>query len=106
LRAEARIRFDVPPAAFTPAPKVMSSVVSITPRTNAPSFPMRLLEMTTQAAFGQRRKMLRQALKPLGDVAELLAAAEIAPERRAEEVEPEGFLRVVRVLEQREPAKG
>ena len=101
LRAEARIQFDVPPSAFVPAPKVMSSVVSITPRADAPRFDMALLERVTQAAFGQRRKMLRQALKALGDPGPLLEAAGIAPERRAEEVPPDGFLALVRALEGR-----
>ncbi len=101
LRAEARIQFDVPPSAFVPAPKVMSSVVAITPRLDAPRFDMALLERVTQAAFGQRRKMLRQALKPLGEAVALLEAADIAPERRAEEVPPDGFLDLVRALEAR-----
>ncbi len=101
LRAEARIQFDVPPSAFVPAPKVMSSVVSLTPRRDAPRFDMALLERVTQAAFGQRRKMLRQALKPLGEAIALLEAADIAPERRAEEVSPDGFLALVRAVEAR-----
>ncbi len=101
LRAEARIQFDVPPSAFVPAPKVMSSVVSLMPRLDAPRFDMALLERVTQAAFGQRRKMLRQALKPLGEAIALLEAADIAPERRAEEVPPDGFLALVRAVEAR-----
>ena len=101
LRAGARILFDVPPSAFVPQPKVMSSVIALTPRPDAPRFPMPLLERVTQAAFGQRRKMLRQSLKPLGDAAALLEAAGIEPEKRAEEVEPEGFLRLVREIERR-----
>jgi 16S rRNA (adenine1518-N6/adenine1519-N6)-dimethyltransferase len=104
LRAEARIQFDVPPSAFVPAPKVMSSVVSITPRPDAPRFDMALLERLTQAAFGQRRKMLRQALKPLGDAVALLEAAGIAPERRAEEVPPDGFLALLGALGTRDRA--
>ncbi len=101
LRARARIQFDVPPSAFVPAPKVMSSVVAITPRADSPRFDMALLERVTQAAFGQRRKMLRQSLKSLGDAGALLEAAGIEPERRAEEIPPEGFLRLVRALEAR-----
>jgi 16S rRNA (adenine1518-N6/adenine1519-N6)-dimethyltransferase len=103
LRAEARILFDVPPAAFVPPPKVTSSVVLLTPRADAPRFPMPLLERITQAAFGQRRKMLRQSLKALGDPAPLLQAAGIEPERRAEEIDPAGYLRLVRALEARKP---
>lgn len=82
-RTSARIRFDVPPQAFTPPPKVTSAVVHIEPRTDP--LPVRLgaLETVTRAAFGQRRKMLRQALKPIGGEV-LLAAAGIDPTRRAE----------------------
>jgi 16S rRNA (adenine1518-N6/adenine1519-N6)-dimethyltransferase len=73
-RAEAKILFDVPPQAFTPPPKVTSSVVSIVPRETPMSADLRALENVTRAAFGQRRKMLRQSLKPLGGDALLLAA--------------------------------
>jgi len=101
LRAKATIRFDVPPSAFVPAPKVMSSVVGITPLADAAPFAMPVLETLTQAAFGQRRKMLRQSLKSLGDAAALLESAGLDPERRAEEIEPEGYLRLIRALEAR-----
>jgi 16S rRNA (adenine1518-N6/adenine1519-N6)-dimethyltransferase len=101
LRAEARILFNVPPSAFVPQPKVMSTVVELLPRQDAPRFPMPVLERLTQAAFGQRRKMLRQSLKLLGDVAELLGECGIAPEKRAEEISPEGYLALVRALERR-----
>ncbi|MBN9076668.1 MAG: 16S rRNA (adenine(1518)-N(6)/adenine(1519)-N(6))-dimethyltransferase [Rhizobiales bacterium 65-79] len=73
-RAEAKILFDVPPQAFTPPPKVTSSVVSIVPRETPMPADLRALETVTRAAFGQRRKMLRQSLKPLGGDALLLAA--------------------------------
>ena len=100
LRAEARILFNVPPTAFVPQPKVMSSVVHLVPRADAPRFSMAVLERLTQAAFGQRRKMLRQSLKSLDvDVSALLAECAIEPERRAEEIDPAGFLRMVRILE-------
>jgi 16S rRNA (adenine1518-N6/adenine1519-N6)-dimethyltransferase len=102
LRAEARILFNVPPSAFVPQPKVMSSVVQLIPCQDAPRFPMPVLERVTQAAFGQRRKMLRQSLKPLGDVAALLGECGIAPEKRAEEIPPEGYLALVRAVEQRQ----
>jgi 16S rRNA (adenine1518-N6/adenine1519-N6)-dimethyltransferase len=101
LRAQARILFDVPPSAFVPAPKVMSSVVRLVPRVDAPRCDVSILERVTLAAFGQRRKMLRQSLKPLGDPLTLLDDAAIDPHRRAEEVEPEGFLRLVMALERR-----
>ena len=102
LRADARILFNVPPSAFVPQPKVMSSVVLLQPREDAPRFSMPLLERLTQAAFGQRRKMLRQSLKSLGDPLAILDECGIAPEKRAEEVSPDGYLAMVRVLERRE----
>ncbi len=101
LRAEARILFNVPPTAFVPQPKVMSSVVQVLPRQDAPIFTMSILEDLTRAAFGQRRKMLRQSLKGLGDSAALLEACGISPEKRAEEIAPDAFLAMVRVLEAR-----
>ena len=60
------ILFDVPPQAFTPPPKVTSSVVSLLPLSERLPCDLGKLERVTQAAFGQRRKMLRQSLKPLG----------------------------------------
>ena len=59
-RSEARILFDVPPAAFTPPPKVVSSIVELVPRATPDPCDSRLLSAATQAAFGQRRKMLRR----------------------------------------------
>jgi len=97
-RTEATICFDLPPRAFTPPPKVHSSVVHLVPR--ATPLPCRLgaLETVTRAAFGQRRKMLRQSLKPLGGEA-LLARAGIDPTRRAETLQVEEFLRLSRALD-------
>lgn len=93
--AEAEILFDIPPQAFNPPPKVTSSVVHLTPRPSR--IPCRLddLERITQAAFGQRRKMLRQSLKPLGGEA-LLEAAGIDPTRRAETLSIEEFCLLAR----------
>ena len=82
-RTEARIAFDVPPQAFTPPPKVTSSVVNLAPRANPLPADVRILGRVTEAAFGQRRKMLRQSLKSLGGE-RLLAAVDIDPTRRAE----------------------
>jgi 16S rRNA (adenine1518-N6/adenine1519-N6)-dimethyltransferase len=104
LRAGARILFNVPPTAFVPQPKVMSSVVQLMPRQDAPQFEMAILENLTRAAFGQRRKMLRQSLKSIGDSAALLEACGISPEKRAEEISPDDFLAMVRVLEARKAA--
>jgi 16S rRNA (adenine1518-N6/adenine1519-N6)-dimethyltransferase len=84
--SEVRLLFDVPARAFTPAPKVTSTVVALTPRP-APLHPAVLseLERVTAAAFGQRRKMLRQSLKSLGvPVPALIAAAGVIETARAE----------------------
>jgi 16S rRNA (adenine1518-N6/adenine1519-N6)-dimethyltransferase len=92
-RTEARILFDVNRAAFTPPPKVTSAVVQLVPRPSP--LPVRVadLERVTAAAFGQRRKMLRQSLKSLGaDPLALLAEAGIAETRRAEEIDVAGFV--------------
>ena len=94
--AEVEIVMSLPARAFTPPPKVESAVVRLTPRRDRPS-PERLaaLERVTQAAFGQRRKMLRSSLKVLGGEA-LCAAAGIDPGLRAEAVPVDGFLELAR----------
>jgi 16S rRNA (adenine1518-N6/adenine1519-N6)-dimethyltransferase len=99
-RTTARILFEVPPQAFTPPPKVTSAVVSLTPRAEALApAPLEALERVTAAAFGQRRKMLRQALKTLGgDAAALLAAAGVDPTRRAETLSVPEFCALARAL--------
>ena len=98
-RTEARILFDVSPRAFTPPPKVVSSVVELVPRQAPFACEANLLERVTAAAFGQRRKMLRQSLKALGiDPAVLLAAAGIPETARAEEVDVAGFAAMARAL--------
>ena len=98
-RSAARILFDVAPSAFVPAPKVTSSVVQIVPRENPLPCDAKILGQVTAAAFGQRRKMLRQSLRSLGiDAAALLAAAEIEPTKRAEEIPVEGFVRLANVF--------
>jgi len=104
-RARARILFDIPPSAFTPPPKVVSSVVEIFPLDAPAPCDANLLSSITRAAFGQRRKMLRQSLKGLSargepiDPIALLEAADIEPTKRAEEVDVEGFARLARALE-------
>ncbi|KQT52926.1 MULTISPECIES: 16S rRNA (adenine(1518)-N(6)/adenine(1519)-N(6))-dimethyltransferase RsmA [unclassified Aureimonas] len=92
-RTDSRILFDVSPEAFTPPPKVTSSVIRIAPRAKPIDVPLARLEAVTAAAFGQRRKMLRQSLKPLGGEA-LLVKAEIDPQRRAETLSIEEFCRL------------
>jgi 16S rRNA (adenine1518-N6/adenine1519-N6)-dimethyltransferase len=101
-RCETRILFDVSPAAFTPPPKVTSSVVELKPRAEPLACEGRLLSAVTQAAFGQRRKMLRQSLKSLAadDVSALLSEAGIEPTARAEEIGVEGFVALARALQQ------
>jgi 16S rRNA (adenine1518-N6/adenine1519-N6)-dimethyltransferase len=92
-RTQAKILFDVAPSAFVPAPKVTSSVVRLVPRDAPEPCPRELLEKVTEAAFGQRRKMLRQSLKSLGvDPMRLTAAANVDPTRRAETVPISGFV--------------
>ena len=104
---EARIVFDIPPRAFTPPPKVTSSVVRLTPRP-VPLAPAdkAVLERVTAAAFGQRRKMLRSSrLKSLGlPVEPLLAAAGIAGTARAEELSVIEFCALARATERSAPA--
>jgi 16S rRNA (adenine1518-N6/adenine1519-N6)-dimethyltransferase len=92
-RTEARILFDVPPAAFVPPPKVTSSVVLIRPRPDPLPSSVKALETVTRAAFGQRRKMLRQSLKSIApDPAHILAEAGLSETARAEEVPVAGFV--------------
>ena len=92
-RATAKILFDVPRQAFVPPPKITSSVVRLEPRPK-PLAPCALadLEKVTAAAFGQRRKMLRQSLKGLASDAEArIEAAGVAPTQRPEELTVEAF---------------
>jgi 16S rRNA (adenine1518-N6/adenine1519-N6)-dimethyltransferase len=94
------IGLRLPPAAFTPPPKVHSAVVRLMPHAlqPAPSL-LAALERITAAAFGQRRKMLRASLKPLGGQA-LLDRASIDGERRAETLDVGEFLSLARLLQQ------
>ncbi|WP_431859625.1 16S rRNA (adenine(1518)-N(6)/adenine(1519)-N(6))-dimethyltransferase RsmA [Azospirillum sp.] len=97
-RAETRVLFNLPPRAFTPPPKVDSTVVHLTPRAAPEPADWADLEAVTAAAFGQRRKMLRQSLKPLGNAEALLAEVGIAPTARAEEVPVAGFAALARAV--------
>jgi 16S rRNA (adenine1518-N6/adenine1519-N6)-dimethyltransferase len=99
-RTRPRILFDVNRSAFTPAPKVTSSIVRFDllarPRGDAE---LRDLERVTAAAFGQRRKMLRSSLRGLGPFSDqMIEAAQLAPTSRAEEVPVEGFAALARAL--------
>jgi 16S rRNA (adenine1518-N6/adenine1519-N6)-dimethyltransferase len=99
MRAETKILFDISPAAFVPQPKVTSSVVRLVPRSAPEACDRRALEQVAAAAFGQRRKMLRQSLKSLAaDPARLAAAADVDPTRRAETVPVSGFVAMAREL--------
>ena len=103
-RSDAKIVMHLPPEAFTPAPKVHSAVVHLT-RLEAPRFAAdaKTLSRVVAAAFGQRRKMLRSSLKPLGgDVEALLKAANIPPTARAEEIELERFCALARSVAERD----
>jgi 16S rRNA (adenine1518-N6/adenine1519-N6)-dimethyltransferase len=98
-RTEAKILFDIAPSAFVPPPKVTSSVVQLVPRAAPLACSRRALERVTEAAFGQRRKMLRQSLKQLGvDPIPLLETAGIDPTARAEDIPVEGFVALARAL--------
>ena len=98
-RAETKILFDISPAAFVPQPKVTSSVVRLVPRLAPEPCDRRALEQVAAAAFGQRRKMLRQSLKSLAaDPNRLAAAASVDETRRAETVSVSGFVAMAREL--------
>ncbi|SCW48625.1 dimethyladenosine transferase [Sphingobium faniae] len=97
-RSDARIAMKVHRSAFTPPPKVMSAVVHITPRPTPEGVRLRHLERLTAAAFGQRRKMLRQSLKGLPGALEALETVGIDPQRRAETVSVEEFIEIARTL--------
>ncbi len=100
-RTEAKIMFDVAPSAFVPPPNVTSSVVRLMPRAAPMPCDRTALERVTAAAFGQRRKMLRQSLRALGrDPQPMLAAAGIDPTARAEEIPVEGFVALANGLRQ------
>ncbi|MGE5538927.1 MAG: 16S rRNA (adenine(1518)-N(6)/adenine(1519)-N(6))-dimethyltransferase RsmA [Gemmatimonas sp.] len=99
-RATVAPLFDLAPGAFTPPPKVTSTVIRITPRPEplCPAEP-KAMEAVVRAAFGQRRKMLRSALKALGgNTLALLETAGIAPTSRAEELGVEDFCRLARAF--------
>jgi 16S rRNA (adenine1518-N6/adenine1519-N6)-dimethyltransferase len=95
----ASLLMDLPARAFTPPPKVDSAVVLLTPREDRPAPALlKALERVTHAAFGQRRKMLRASLKPIGGEA-LCNAVGIDPQARAETIPIEGFLALARACQ-------
>ncbi len=96
-RTDSHMVFDVPPQAFSPPPKVTSTVVHLTPKANPLPCDVNKLERITQAAFGQRRKMLRQSLKPVGGEV-LLNKVGIDPQRRAETLSVAEFVALANAL--------
>lgn len=97
-RASARIAMTVHRSAFTPPPKVMSAVVHIEPAEAPAGVRLQTLERITQAAFGQRRKMLRQSLKSMPEALDTLTALGIDPERRAETLGVGDYLSIARAV--------
>jgi 16S rRNA (adenine1518-N6/adenine1519-N6)-dimethyltransferase len=101
-RTRPKILFDIAPSAFVPPPKVTSSVVELVPNPQPLPCDRAALEKVTEAAFGQRRKMLRQSLKSLGqDPLALLSEAGIAETERAENVDIAGFVQLARAFSAR-----
>ncbi|MGL5448371.1 MAG: 16S rRNA (adenine(1518)-N(6)/adenine(1519)-N(6))-dimethyltransferase RsmA [Rhabdaerophilum sp.] len=99
-RSEARIAFDLPPSAFTPPPKVTSSVVTLFPRKTPLPCRLEALERVTAAAFNQRRKMLRQSLKSLPGHERMLEQTGIDPTARPETLPVEAFVALANALDQ------
>ena len=97
-RTRARIAMPVHRSAFTPPPKVMSAVVHLEPIDAPSGVRLATLERITQAAFGQRRKMLRQSLKSVPGALDALAELDIAPERRAETLTVPDYVAIARLL--------
>ena len=97
-RSEARIAMQVNRSAFVPPPKVTSAVVHITPGTSPAGVDPMRLERITEAAFGQRRKMLRSSLKTVPGALEALEVLGIDPQRRAETLDVADYVALARAL--------
>jgi 16S rRNA (adenine1518-N6/adenine1519-N6)-dimethyltransferase len=97
-RATPRIAMTVKPSAFVPPPKVTSAVVHIAPAEAPEGVDASVIERVTEAAFGQRRKMLRSSLKPYPGALEALARLGIDAERRAETLSVDEFVSLARLL--------
>ena len=97
-RSKARLAMKVHRSAFTPPPKVMSAVVHIEPAAMPDGVSARMLERLTEAAFGQRRKMLRQSVKGLPGALEALDTLGIDSQRRAETLTVNEFIALGRAL--------
>ncbi len=97
-RAVPKLAMKVHRSAFTPPPKVMSAIIHVEPTAAPEGVTAKVLERLTEAAFGQRRKMLRQSLKGLPGALDALATCNIDPTRRAETLSVEEFVAVARVM--------
>jgi 16S rRNA (adenine1518-N6/adenine1519-N6)-dimethyltransferase len=97
-RSDARIAMQLSRSAFVPPPKVASAVVHITPRETPEGVEPKRIEQLTEAAFGQRRKMLRSSLKGVPGALEAIEAIGIDPQRRAETLSVEDFVALARAL--------
>ena len=97
-RSTAALAMKVHRSAFTPPPKVMSAVVHVTPTTAPEGVSAKVLERLTEAAFGQRRKMLRQSLKGVPGALAAMEAVRIDPTRRAETLSIDEFVALARTL--------
>ena len=97
-RCESRLAMTVHRSAFTPPPKVMSAIVHLVPKAQPEGVSPDVLAHLTQAAFGQRRKMLRQSLKSLPGALEALERLGIDSSRRPETVSVEDFVAIARLL--------
>ncbi|AWW75305.1 16S rRNA (adenine(1518)-N(6)/adenine(1519)-N(6))-dimethyltransferase [Erythrobacter sp. KY5] len=97
-RAVAKLAMKVHRSAFTPPPKVMSAIVHVTPVDAPADVPARTLERLTEAAFGQRRKMLRQSLKSVPGALDALRIVGIEETRRAETVSVDEFVALAKAV--------
>ena len=97
-RSAARLAMKVHRSAFTPPPKVMSAIVHITPAEMPEGVSSRTLERLTEAAFGQRRKMLRQSLKGVPGALNALESLGIDQQRRAETLSVDEFVKLARAV--------
>ena len=97
-RATPKIAMRVHRSAFTPPPKVMSAIIHVVPAQQPEGVSARVLDRVTEAAFGQRRKRLRQSLKGVAGALEAVEALEIDPARRAETLSVAEFVSIARVL--------
>jgi 16S rRNA (adenine1518-N6/adenine1519-N6)-dimethyltransferase len=99
-RCEAQLAMKVHRSACTPPPKVMSAVVHIKPKTAPKGVNSNILQSITAAAFGQRRKMLRQSLRSINGAAMAMESCSIDPQRRAETLSIDDYIALARCLSQ------